>query len=631
VCGRLRVEARREAGMPVFRNTIGAKIFGAFVAMSVIIGVLGLYGYSVLSRAGDIVVGTFDGPLMAVNYARAANFDFVKMRNEMLQRELMPPSTRAAISSDIEDLASAFSEDLAVAEQRSTEPDELAVIRQIKAEFARWNAVRNTGDAQTLGTLQKNLDDRFDLLVELNTDHSFVSRRKAVQQIESFKYLTMTGIGFSLLFAIAITVFLARRIVKPLSAAATVADRIAGGEFETPIPTGGDDETGALLRSMTAMQDNIRAMMARESEGRRSAENRLADALETSDEGVMLVSPEGRLLIVNSKLRAFFPLVAERLVEGVKFTTAFALIQSQFEQATDGLDFSLGNMEHQLLDGRWVRFTASTTRDGGNILFLSDFTIIKEREESYRRAKQEAEAASAAKTRFLANMSHELRTPLNAILGFSEMIWSEVFGALGNGRYKEYASDIMQSGKRLLDVINSVLDLAQSESGKITLNAVKLDISSLLAECAQNAAVQCEHAKLHFTAQGVDQPLPIFGDRARLQQVFTNLLSNAIKFNTPEGSVSLRAHGDGETVAIEIADSGIGMTEAEIGVALTPFSQVDSRLERKYDGTGLGLPLSKAFVEAHGGKIVIESASGAGTKVSVSFPRGAPQLVRLAG
>jgi signal transduction histidine kinase/HAMP domain-containing protein len=615
----------------VFGKSIGGKIFGAFVAMSIIIAVLGLYGYGVLSRAGDIVADTFDGPLMAINYARAADFDFVQMQKKLLERDAAPASSRAKLDADIDDLASTFSGDLGVAKERSKERDELAVIGQIETLFAKWNAARNGRETENLKGLRAKLDDRFDMLVELNTDHSFVARRKAVDAVGRFKYLTAAGIVISLLLALTITLFLARRIVRPLSAAASVADRIASGEFETPIPIGGSDETGALLRSMTVMQDSIRAMMAREADGRRAAESRLIDALETSDEGVMLVSPEGRVLIVNSRLRAFFPQVAERLVDGVKFGTAFALMQSQFKQATEGLDLAGGNMEHQLKDDRWLRFTVSTTRDGGTIVFLSDFTNIKEREESYRRAKQEAEAASAAKTRFVANMSHELRTPLNAIIGFSEMISSEIFGALGHARYKEYAGDIEHSGKRLLEVINNVLDLAHSQNGKITLQGEHFDISSLLKDCAKTAVTQCENAKLRFTARGLDRPLPIFGDKDRLRQVFANLLSNAVKFNKPGGFVALVAKEGADTVSIEVEDSGIGMTQAEVEVAFTPFSQVDARLERKYEGAGLGLPLSKAFVDAHNGTMEIQSAAGAGTKISVSFPRGAAEIIRLAG
>jgi signal transduction histidine kinase/HAMP domain-containing protein len=615
----------------VFGSSIGGRIFGAFVAMSIIIAALGLYGYGVLSRAGDIVVATFDGPLMAINYARAANFDFVQMQKKLLERDAVPAASRAKIDADIDDLASTFSDDLGVAKERSKERDELAVIGQIETLFAKWNTARRKPGVATLKGLQTKLDDRFDMLVELNTDHSFVARRKAADAVGKFKYLTLAGIVVSLFLAIVITLFLARRIVKPLSAAASVADRIAAGEFETQIPVGGSDETGALLRSMTVMQDSIRTMMAREAEGRRAAESRLIDALETSGEGVMLVSPEGRVLIVNSQLRAFFPQVAERLIDGVKFGTAFALMQSQFKQATEGLDLAGGNMEHQLQDGRWLRFTASATSDGGTIVFLSDFTTIKEREESYRLAKQEAEAASAAKTRFVANMSHELRTPLNAVIGFSEMLSSEIFGALGHARYKEYANDITNSGKRLLGVINSVLDLANSQNGKIPLRSQNIDLHALLSECAQTAEAECADAGLRFTVQGIDQPLPVFGDADRLKQVFQNLLANAVKFNKKSGAVSLSAHITGNSVTVEIADTGIGMTPEEVDVALTPFNQVDARLERKYEGAGLGLPLSKAFVEAHDGRLMIESKFGAGTTVSVSFPRANAQVVRLAG
>ncbi len=615
----------------MFGKSIGGKIFGAFAAMSIIIAALGLYGYVVLSRTGDITVSTFDGPLMAISYARAAHFDFSEMQRKLLERGQATGPARDAADSDLNDLTSTFSSDLDVAEQRSTDQSERAVIEQIRALFARWSAARKAQDAERVKDLQTKLDDRFDMLVELNTDHGFVARRDAVDSIGESEYLTLATIGLSLLFALSIAFFLARRIVRPLSAAASVADLISKGEFETEIPTGGNDETGTLLHSMTVMQDNIRVMMAREAERRRSAENRLIDALETSDEGVMLVSAEGRVLVVNTQLRRFFPGVADRLVPGADFATAFELVQSQLKQIAEVLDLSSGHTEHQLIDGRWVRFTVSGTSDGGTIVFLSDFTSIKEREESYRCAKQEAEAASAAKSRFVANMSHELRTPLNAIIGFSEMISGEVFGPLGHGRYKEYARDILGSGHRLLDVINSVLELAHSEAGRITLQAENLDIHALLKDCARDTAKECEAAKLQFVSQGLDQPMPIFGERAKLRQIFLNLLSNAVKFNKPGGRVTLSVHKNKDRLTVEVADTGIGMTLEGIEVALTPFAQVDNRLERRYEGAGLGLPLTRAFVELHGGRIDIESTAGAGTTVSVSFALASDNVVRMAG
>lgn len=615
----------------MFGKSIGGKIFGAFAAMSLVIALLGFSGFLVLSRTGDMTVNTFDGPLMAVSYARAAHYDFSTMQRKLMERSQTAGAARDAIDMDLNDLADTFSADLDVARQRSSEHGERVIIAQISTLFSQWNGARRAQDFARLKGLQTKLDDRFDMLVELNTDHGFVARRSAIESITNFKYFILASIGISLVLTLLITFFLARRIVKPLSAAASVADRISDGEFETTIPAGGSDETGTLLRSMTVMQDNIRAMMAREADRRRSAENRLVDALETSDEGVMLVAPEGSVLVVNSQLRKFFPAVADKLMPGVKFGKAFALIQSQLKQATEGVDLTNGHMEHQLEDGRWVRFTVSSTREGGSIVFLSDFTSIKEREEGYRRAKQEAEAASAAKSRFVANMSHELRTPLNAIIGFSEMLSSEIFGALGHARYKEYAGDITHSGQRLLGVINSVLDLAHSQNGKITLHGQNIDLHPLLAACARTTAAECGEAGLRFSTLGLDSPLPIFGDTERLSQVFQNLLFNAVKFNKPGGAVSLTASCTSDQVIVEIGDTGIGMTPEEVDVAMTPFSQVDARLERKYEGAGLGLPLSKAFVEAHDGTLSIESAFRKGTTVRVSFPRAGAEAVRLAG
>ena len=147
-------------------------------------------------------------------------------------------------------------------------------------------------------------------LIELNTDHSFVSRRQTVTNVANYRYATIGATVLALLLAAAITLFLRRRIIRPLSAAAAVADRIAKGELQTEIPPGGADETGALLKSMTVMQDNIRGMMTRETSLRLSAENRLADALETSREGVILVAPDGRIVLANSALRDFFPAIA---------------------------------------------------------------------------------------------------------------------------------------------------------------------------------------------------------------------------------------------------------------------------------------------------------------------------------
>jgi len=257
----------------------------------------------------------------------------------------------------------------------------------------------------------------------------------------------------------------------------------------------------------------------------------------------------------------------------------------------------------------------------GTIIFLSDFTAIKEREESLRRATREAEAANASKTRFLANMSHELRTPLNAIIGFSEIISGQLFGNLGNVRYLDYSQDILRSGRHLLAVINDVLDLSKSEAGKMVLAVRAIDMGEVLQDCVAMVREQCTSAGLTLSVTGMDQPLPMTGDAAKLRQIFLNLLSNAIKFTEKGGSISLSAVLGAGSLAVTVADTGIGMDPEDVEIAFQPFGQVDNRLERRYEGTGLGLPLTRALVDLHKGTIAIDSARGWGTRVTVSFPR----------
>jgi signal transduction histidine kinase len=604
--------------MFILRKSIGATLFAAFFAMSLVIAAQGYYGYRVLSAAGDMVVDTFDHPLMAVNYGRAANFDFAQIERKLLERAHATPKARADIDLDIDDLTSTFSADLGVAEERSSEADERHEIGIIKNLVAQWMKARHAGDGAKMDSLANKIDAAFDLLIEFNTDHGFVDRRKSVAAIAEFRDVLAIGLTASFIVALLIAIFLTRRIARPLSQAADVADRIASGEFETPIPASGEDETGTLLRSMTVMQNNIRAMVARETARAASAEGRLADALETSDEGVMLVNQDGRVVVLNSRLRSFFPSIAAELVPGADYETISTLIHRQFVDTGILAPASTDEKgEHRLADGRWVRLSLSPTSENGKIVFVSDFTLIKQREESFKQAKLDAETASAAKSRFLANMSHELRTPLNAIIGFSEILTGQIFGPLGNPRYVEYSSDILGSGRHLLEVINSVLDLSKSEAGKMEIKPQAVDLSDVLADCVRMVGEQCKEAGLKLQVAGLDCEHPVFGESAKLRQVFLNLISNAIKFTESGGTVAVSAVNDGQTVVASITDSGIGMSPQDVQVALTAFGQVDNRLERRYEGTGLGLPLAKNLIELHGGSLQIESAVGQGTKVTV--------------
>ncbi len=236
-------------------------------------------------------------------------------------------------------------------------------------------------------------------------------------------------------------------------------------------------------------------------------------------------------------------------------------------------------------------------------------------------ARDQAEDASRTKSMFLATMSHELRTPLNAIIGFSELIGGEMFGPVGNNSYREYANDIRQSGQHLLDLINDILDLSKCDSGSDELHEENIEISEitrsarwLLAERAQDSNVELA------TALSDNAPM-LRADKLKLKQILINLLSNAIKFTDPGGKVTLKAWCSMNSgYVFQVVDTGIGIALEDIPKALSPFQQIDNRLNRKYRGTGLGLPLSKSLIEMHGGSLDLQSQVGVGTIVTIRFP-----------
>jgi signal transduction histidine kinase len=236
-------------------------------------------------------------------------------------------------------------------------------------------------------------------------------------------------------------------------------------------------------------------------------------------------------------------------------------------------------------------------------------------------ALEAAEAASKSKSAFLASMSHELRTPLNAVLGFSETMLVETFGPLGSPRYKEYLGHIHDSGAHLLSLINDVLDLSRLDAAQTELKEEVFDPAELIAESLCMVTGQAQQARIALSTD-IAHALPrLKADKRRIKQIVINLLSNSLKFTLPGGQVQVSARLTDAGLALAVADSGIGIAREDIPKALERFGQVDSRLERKYEGTGLGLPLSKQLAELHGGELVLESAVGAGTTVTVTLPR----------
>lgn len=276
---------------------------------------------------------------------------------------------------------------------------------------------------------------------------------------------------------------------------------------------------------------------------------------------------------------------------------------------------------------RWVHEVTAPLRvrdDGSaasNVGSMRDVTERREREEELRREKLRAEQASRAKSDFLAHMSHELRTPLNAVIGFSDAIRTEVFGPLGDERYREYMDNIQNSGRLLLALINDLLDMSAIEAGEMPIDLEPQNIASLVREMLELAGPSARAKNISLTGDVGFEDLTLIVDPRRFRQIVLNLLINAVKYTRNGGDVTIAGGiNDQGCPTIAIRDNGVGMTEDEQEAALIPFKQIRDARVRQVEGTGIGLPLTNQLVELHRGTLTIESEKGKGTTVTVTLP-----------
>ena len=251
---------------------------------------------------------------------------------------------------------------------------------------------------------------------------------------------------------------------------------------------------------------------------------------------------------------------------------------------------------------------------------LRDLTSFKDAEAALTDAKRKAEDASAHKSDFVAKISHEMRTPLNAIIGFSEVMMEERFGPVGNPRYHEYVKDIHRGGAHLLSLINDLLDLSKIEAGKLELSFTSVNLNDVVQQCVSIMQPEANRDRIIIRTSLPANVPPIVADSKSIRQIALNILSNAVKYTRPGGQVivSTRLDQNGE-VTLTISDTGIGMSETEVKTALEPFRQLGTAKPDRA-GTGLGLPLTKALVEANRALFAIESAVNSGTTIRVTFP-----------
>lgn len=381
----------------------------------------------------------------------------------------------------------------------------------------------------------------------------------------------------------------------------------------------------------TELTTRVRALeldlRAREAEGRE-----LHAILDTATDGVAILDGDGRILGLNRSAEALFG-YEQNEVAGESFTVLFAT-----ESHPAAIDYLTGlktnGVRSVLNDGREVMGRA---RQGGVIpvfmtigrigvepaskfcVVMRDMTQWKNAERDLKEARRTAEEASALKSDFLAKISHEIRTPLNAIIGFAEVILEERFGPIGNERYKDYLKDIHASGAHVMSLVNDLLDLSKIEAGKLELNFGSVDANRVINECVSMMQAQAIRERVIIRLSLAPRFPNIVADERALRQIVINLLSNAVKFNQPGGQVIVStALTDAGAAVIRVRDNGIGMSDKEVEIALEPFRQIQT--SRHTTGTGLGLPLTKALVEANRAGFVIRSRKDEGTLVEVSFP-----------
>lgn len=403
-----------------------------------------------------------------------------------------------------------------------------------------------------------------------------------------------------------------------LLALTPIADPAAAPEQTAPAETTADPDAESRADALAVEARDLRSI------------------LETATDGVVVLGQDGAIRSMNGSASALFN-YDEADALGQPFAMLFA-----HESQRAVMDYVSGLADHGvssvLNDGREVigreagggflplfMTIGRLSGSDGYCAVLRDITQWKRTEDELRTAKRAAETANSHKSDFLARVSHEIRTPLNAIIGFSEMMVEERFGPIGSPRYLEYAHDIGNSGKHVLDIVNDLLDISKIEAGQVDMEFIAVSLNDHLAESVSLLQPMANSQRVIIRTSLSTSVPDVVADQRSVKQIALNLLSNAIRY-TPSGGqiVVSTSYETAGNVIIRIRDTGVGMNRKELEQAMKPFGQVGPGPRQRGEGTGLGLPLTKAMVEANRAQFDIVSAPGEGTLVSISFP---PQRV----
>lgn len=592
--------------------------------MTTLLALLGGYAFHAITTTGAVVENTFDRPLMAINYARSAGQTFTQM-----ELDLVSGAKKETLSARLK----TFQSDLSVARQRSISTRAEDFFTDVETQTALWAEIALTnentlseGERTERSRLSSEIEDNLDIIVELQTNESFRNRENALEGVGKVKRYSLLATGLALALSVLLSTWLGLTIIKPLKAAALAARKISAGDLNTAIPKGGDDETGALLKTLSSMQDNIRGRMDREQSARTLAQTRLAESLANSKDAIILTDKDGQIIVANNQFKVMFPDLVDTNVLGVELETVFnrrgvpKTIAHIYDEVQNEIRFD---------DGRWARINASDTTEGGRLIIWTDISQAKAAHKNLMVAKEQAEAANRSKTLFLAAMSHELRTPLNAVIGFADVMSMQHQQPGGDPKQLEMCQIISKNGDQLLKIVQDVLNIADTENTEtLTAHLETVELKDVVTFCLKTIAQEMQTKRLRVIWDVHMPSIKIHGDRIRLQQAVLNLLSNAIKFNKEDGriKVDIRRLSDG-AVAIDVIDDGIGIKSENLARMVQPFEQADNSYSRRYEGAGLGLSVVEKIMKLHGGQLRLRSVFDKGTCATLLLPQAATKSI----
>lgn len=486
--------------------------------------------------------------------------------------------------------------------------------------------------------MRQVVDASFDAIVTVDAQAHIVTANAGAERLFGVAVERLVGVRIDALltgtWAVAVRLHAEgalRDAVRSGRVVAATIDRADGAAVRAELTVA---ETAAEQRVFVIVLRDISARLDAEAAARQAGE-RLHDGIERITDGFALFGPDRRLVICNARFVDMLGEAGGEARTGVRFDSVMARYAETSRAPVDAVgrtDEWLGERMaafvqaveprvQECLDGRWFRIDERPTAEGGLVGVYSDITELKWREMEMTDAMLRAEAASSAKSSFLANMSHELRTPLNAVIGFADLMKRELFGPIGNDHYRAYVADIIDSGSKLLAMIEVILEFSRSEHASLTETGAEARIEEVADAVLRDIAPAAAERGVEVTSEIPDGMPALLVDEAILYQILQNLVSNAVKFSPSGASVLVRAYlaEDGRP-AMTVVDHGIGIPPDMIDKVTQPFWQRQGPLVRNHGGVGLGLAIVKSHVDTLAGELLFDSVVDEGTTVVVLLP-----------